>query len=1745
MSWGTSRDIECFVEKIAADLPIGIRSYLAYKLLHEERASTPVPLCMPIADTTISAAFSPNNPVDPLIKLPLWNALLTSPSSPDSINRARSSMPLSDVSFPSNIAYPIRDSIDVKAINIEPLYLPISHARSTSTTISSGMENAAVSILANGQHGSCIYSISTPYTILKDSSSSMNMSIDRNAMIPRVAMKAQSSHCYPLSSTCNNDEYHRKQQAHSIPKNDTASSISNGDIGYHTQSSSKLRMWRLQQSGRDGDDVSVSKDGQILQVPTTVRIMNKHRSAVSQSHASVLGEGGPHKTGIASGLHVSTPHPAILPTDSLFGAPNEASHSLLRVVSVLSADVTSIPPSSCSVGDVTSLNNGPCVAIVVEAYFDNGSGDVSTSLVNADGDSDVDSTTMSIRSGGQRDLQRLRRERRRRLREQQQQQMDVEADTRQTTTDTTAEEQPNIGHRRLSRSPATAELHDADFFRIAGRTVGGTSVYEYYDTTANDIQSDSDSDENSVFTTSSEVSEDSSVVTGDLDVPRGGGNSGDDSDSSSGASDRSSAVYTTKRRYYTIFYRVPSLGSISPLPLPSCISTSTTVASLQQASLREYRTSVTGHVSAALSAHNVAGLWIDQVPLLTRAIAPDLALVAGTNGLLSLVSSAGFVFDSTVDSDGNGNYSSYVAGAPYFSLTSDDFHQVGSGSTDNMAASSNDELPRGSIFPPPSHSSASSITAVDIQLQMHTQQYRDTTDDDARECFDFEKTIYDVAIISSDSDSRLVLWSVQLQLTYVEAKGCSLWFVLSARATDPSRMSYGMQTLYHSPLTSPMILPSRACGLTLSPSGSHVVVALYDRLLLVSLVTSTPRAGIEPDHPSYVGKLVVTSILDHASGHPLACTPAKYGVYFTADSLLMCSTRNIANESGTISMEPNGVGVFVDSWKVNSPDSFHVRTGDPALSPIATAMACAFSDNSVASSHRGNKNDASGTQISDDRTTCVTHPPLSSGSSRILSTTARSSRYVTPPDTRTTSPITTGGHTDGERSTFGRSCEKKEINHSRVVPLPDPFPAMDCDEQVRGVSASTYNMSQIDCERLLVSIFKHPDSREFKDVTPLLGIVLASAHIVAPPVPASYGFAYDDNDLSVEFGSNTMINDNTAADITTGFTSDGDGTPTYGGDTSRASLPVGLVAAALDMDIICLVELLTTYKGILKPLLRFDLPDASKLGSPTTDANQRAGFPFEQPRPSSIPVEAKSRGSATLPFDIRSLTTSQLHALGDICIVPTAMFLRAGVGYHLGGTDSCRLSSWAMAGPPATSGGGGGATTGWSSHSCGLSFKIDVAQGHNALTALYLAYAGCKSVAVEHRWHTYFREHGPSHLRLTSRGLRLLTRNIRKIDETAAIKVTLPRQLGFISGLQEIYARRVGLTGRLPMEICMLQELRVLSAGNNNIVGELPAALGALPNLQRIVLHQNRLYGPVPPELAANGCIVNLAGNSGLELGPDVPVSERNALQGLYDSTGGDTWSCHTNWCTSAPVAHYYKVGTLAGRVHSLVMSSNGMRGTLPPILSQLQEIRMIELATMSGLIGSLLPVCGLTSLRRLCICRCSLTGPIPEEIGLLSSLEELQLFGNRLSGSIPEGLGKLTKLKLLSLGEYTGGNDFTPAPIPACLRHLHELEALFLSSCHLTGDIPEWLCSLAQLRQLDLQHNDLSGSLPVSLHLLQNLLYLNFKDNVHLGGTLPVENLSCLQKLNRLSIVNTDMMTSPSLLRQLQTALPRCKVWN
>jgi len=1068
-----------------------------------------------------------------------------------------------------------------------------------------------------------------------------------------------------------------------------------------------------------------------------------------------------------------------------------------------------------------------------------------------------------------------------------------------------------------------------------------------------------------------------------------------------------------------------------------------------------------------------------------RCVTPNLCVVCGTNGLLALVCADG------IKCAGTTNQSSF------FALTVDDFTPTtlaGDGTVD-------------ADFPPFSHSSSADITAIDCTMQTGTHQS-------------------ELALVSVDEAGLVCMWHVRYCIGLAPIPGQSFHggatapssaiTLLSARSTPHSRRTFGTPAHYIRPVGLPLQMPGgRIYSVALSPSGTHVVVANAHKLSLLRLSAAGPEIKTTLD------------VMPSTASSAASC-PCKYAAKFTAGCLIIGRVSPVSEQEQE-QEEGQGHGVVLHCWQILSPDRFDARHSagsgaeaySPARSSSGTEATPALPTNplpihsSIPSSYAWPHTELHLKGMGMAMSHCGV-PPAAPIALQVL--------YVSLTSCHQQPPV--AGESNAVPPAAARVVQLLSASTGATPPLPVLLPS-----------------DGLPCETALTQLFGSPESLAFRACKPLLTVLLASLDVtIGQLIPAGA--------VPVALPLSEPV---VACDV--------------------QGPPIGLLAAALNMDVLCLHMLLTTHAAALRHLIAYapftDLmkdavdvvsspPLAALFTSFHTGTGATPGFFSPKLQAAGGRDTADTAGTANLCSmsasnadedepDAASPYHEVLRVLAETTLQPTALLLRGGVGQWLGSRDSWKHAGAACVGPKCTAGGAGGATSGWSAHSTGgSSYSVKLGVGHNALAALYLKNCGNKSVAVEHQWQEYLRQFGPTHFRRSDRGLRELTRHVRKIDETSGLKDTLPRQLGYVSGLQEIYARRVGLSGRLPVELCLLVELRVLSMGNNFLAGNLPPALGTLPNLQRIVLHQNKLTGNIPDELVHSGCIVNLAGNPGLELGPDVPASERAALQALYTATSGSGWLCATNWADdSSSVSQWYKVGTLAGHVHSLVMSSNGMKGKLPAAIAGLKHIRMIELATMPELNGTLLHVCSLVTLRRLCICRCSLTGEIPPEIGNLASLEELQLFGNKLSGQIPDSFGGLSNLKLLSLGEYTGGNNFAPGPLALCIRRLKSLEALFMSSCQLTGPVPAWIGELTNLRQLDVQHNNISGLLPDSLGNLTNLLYLNFKDNARLSGVLPVQTLSKLRRLNRLSFVNTDVMSCATLLKALQKALPSCKIWN
>ena len=114
-------------------------------------------------------------------------------------------------------------------------------------------------------------------------------------------------------------------------------------------------------------------------------------------------------------------------------------------------------------------------------------------------------------------------------------------------------------------------------------------------------------------------------------------------------------------------------------------------------------------------------------------------------------------------------------------------------------------------------------------------------------------------------------------------------------------------------------------------------------------------------------------------------------------------------------------------------------------------------------------------------------------------------------------------------------------------------------------------------------------------------------------------------------------------------------------------------------------------------------------------------------------------------------------------------------------------------------------------------------------------------------------------------------------------------------------------------------------------------------------------------------------------------------------------------------------------------------------------------------------------------------------------------------TGEIPEELGNLTNLRqlILNMGSFEGG-------IPAELGRLTDLRELDLAGHQLTGALPAELGRLVNLESLHLYGNQLTGEIPAELGRLTDLREL-FLAGHRLSGEIPAElgNLANLRELH------------------------------
>ncbi len=297
------------------------------------------------------------------------------------------------------------------------------------------------------------------------------------------------------------------------------------------------------------------------------------------------------------------------------------------------------------------------------------------------------------------------------------------------------------------------------------------------------------------------------------------------------------------------------------------------------------------------------------------------------------------------------------------------------------------------------------------------------------------------------------------------------------------------------------------------------------------------------------------------------------------------------------------------------------------------------------------------------------------------------------------------------------------------------------------------------------------------------------------------------------------------------------------------------------------------------------------------------------------------------------------------------------------------------------------------------------------------------------------------------------------------VKGEIPPELGSLANLTHLHLNNNGLSGVIPPQLQNLASLEELNLASNQLSGPVPAGLGNLAALTLLYLDTNQLSGELPSQLGNLSELqqVSIWGNklTWADSYANGLLGDMVALMAFYESTNGPEWGKRFReefvWLSYRRLSEWGGVTTtgMGGRVIELDFSSSawdrgevGLSGRIPPELGLLTSLEKLSLQGRAH----------------------QLSGAIPPELGRLASLEKLILNNNELTGAIPPELGRLASLEKLNLAS----NQLSGA-VPAELGNLANLTQLYLDTNQLSGELPSQLGNLADLRQVSIWDNKLT----------------------------------------------------------------------
>lgn len=224
------------------------------------------------------------------------------------------------------------------------------------------------------------------------------------------------------------------------------------------------------------------------------------------------------------------------------------------------------------------------------------------------------------------------------------------------------------------------------------------------------------------------------------------------------------------------------------------------------------------------------------------------------------------------------------------------------------------------------------------------------------------------------------------------------------------------------------------------------------------------------------------------------------------------------------------------------------------------------------------------------------------------------------------------------------------------------------------------------------------------------------------------------------------------------------------------------------------------------------------------------------------------------------------------------------------------------------------------------------------------------------------------------------------------------------------------------------------------------------------------------------------------EVASGLSDKEMRALRAFFEMTCGYGWLRRGGWIGRAPSRKEKQIPFFAvdpanwsgveinrprSRVGKLLMGHNNLEGVVP-----------------------YKSICALISLDTLQLQANELRGPVPRQLGHMSSLTDLNLAENHLEGAIPPEIGDAMQLTSIDLSA-----NRLEGPLPGMLGDLVKLRVLKLdSNLELCGPLPEEYAELTGLVELSLAENKFDGPIPAYLDGMTGLVRLDLSHNMFAG---------------------------------------------